>query len=178
MSTRVEHARDRNLPRNLVATSRSSFLHQALYARQYRFGVKLAFTVTPDKFHCSAVSTTFLPYSFEERQVASVRICASRCAFRWREYSPRVRCFLCFRCRLGECLCLGWPRSSCLPQMADARSRVVTLASQKSLMFFGYREFILSSWPGPARRKGNTLKVWSASATVAVQASVRKIFQR
>ena len=52
-------------------------------------GVKLAFTVTPDKFHCSAVSTTFLPYFYEERQVASARICASRCAFRWHEHFPR-----------------------------------------------------------------------------------------
>ena len=33
MSTRVEHARDRNLSRNLVANRRSSCLHQALYAR-------------------------------------------------------------------------------------------------------------------------------------------------
>ena len=68
MSSRVEQARDRNLSRNLVAALGSScFVPCGIRSTrrgcweslQYRFGVyDLAFTVTPDKFHCSAVSTT------------------------------------------------------------------------------------------------------------------------
>ena len=68
MSSRVEQARDRNLTRNLVAA-----LWELVFAPggirstrrgcweslQYRLGVfDLAFTVIPDKFRCSAVSTT------------------------------------------------------------------------------------------------------------------------
>ena len=67
MSSQVEQARDWNLTRNLVAALGSPCPHQAAYVRHAvdagslcsidSVSYDLAFTVIPDKFRCSAVST-------------------------------------------------------------------------------------------------------------------------
>ena len=85
-----QHARDRNLSRNLVATRRSSCLHQAAYARHAVDAGSVCSIDSVSTSWPSLLSQTsfivqrfprqFLLYSCEERQVASARILV----FQWR----------------------------------------------------------------------------------------------
>ena len=90
MSSRVEQARDRNLSRNLVADLGSSCSHQAAYARHAVDAGSLCSINSVSTSWPSLLSQTnfvvqrfprqSLPYSCEERQVASARILV----FQWR----------------------------------------------------------------------------------------------